>query len=226
MSHLVTIPVEVKSLPALYHACKRLGFTFHEGQQTFANYGRWVGDSPLPEGFLNADELAAFQALTPQEQKHYMTGVMAYCHHAITVPEERYQVGVHFRHGRYHLLFDSWQNNIADKIAGLPQAYAIELARLHASSQGHTCSERTLDDGSVELTIHDQVSPHSMPGVPPCISVAVSSAGLATITTTGYQGSACQLATVMLERSLGQKTSDTPTGDAYSASFQYEPPTY
>ena len=56
MSHISKIELEIQSLEDLKLACKRLGFTFIENQNTYQWYGRWVGDSPLPEG-INIDDL-------------------------------------------------------------------------------------------------------------------------------------------------------------------------
>ena len=53
MSHVVDIDLEVKNLPALKADCKRLGFEFHDNQTSFMWYGRWVGDTTLPKGFLS-----------------------------------------------------------------------------------------------------------------------------------------------------------------------------
>ena len=50
MSHLAKIELEIKDLAALRAAVQNLGYEFRENQQTYAWYGSWVGDSPLPDG--------------------------------------------------------------------------------------------------------------------------------------------------------------------------------
>ena len=58
MSHISKIELEIQSLEDLKLACKRLGFTFIKNQETYQWYGRWVGDSALPEG-INIDDLGS-----------------------------------------------------------------------------------------------------------------------------------------------------------------------
>ena len=67
MSHISKIEMEITDLESLKAACKRLGFTFQEYQKTYQWYGRWVGDTKLPEGILESD--------------------LGKCDHAIQVPE-------------------------------------------------------------------------------------------------------------------------------------------
>ena len=74
LSHISTIELEIKSLDALIQACQRLGFQFMKDQTTYQWYGRWVGDSPLPEG-INVKDIGK-------------------CHHAIRVPNCSYEIGV------------------------------------------------------------------------------------------------------------------------------------
>ena len=49
MSHVSKIELVIHSLDDLKDACQKLGFQFMENQKSYKWYGRWVGDSPLPE---------------------------------------------------------------------------------------------------------------------------------------------------------------------------------
>lgn len=136
MSHIVTIKTELRDLQAIRAACKRLGWTFVEGQRTYAWYGRYMGDSQLPEG-IAVDQLGK-------------------CDHAIRVPGASYEIGLKATGKGYAPLWDYWHTGGLPTNAGarLAQAYAVEKARAEARRQGHTVSERQLADGSVQLTIN------------------------------------------------------------------------
>ena len=141
MSHIAKISVEIKDLAALRQACARLGFGFQEGQRSYAWYGRYAGDTPLPEG-ITQDQLGK-------------------CDHAIRVPGAKYEIGLVQQEGRYALLWDSWEEGGLAQILGanaerLVQAYAIEAAKNAAVAQGHSVYEEVLEDGSVRL--HVQVA--------------------------------------------------------------------
>ncbi len=88
MSHIARIELEIYSLEELRRACKQLGLTFCEGQQTYEWYGRWVGDAELPEG-LSVDDLGK-------------------CDHAIKVPGATYEIGIKKIGSKYQLLYDYW----------------------------------------------------------------------------------------------------------------------
>ena len=49
--HVSSIKLKILSLDALRLACGRLGLEFREDQKTYAWFGRYQGDSPVPEGF-------------------------------------------------------------------------------------------------------------------------------------------------------------------------------
>ena len=86
MSHISKIELVIHSLEDLKDACRKLGFEFIKNQKTFKWYGRWVGDTPLPEG-INIEDLGK-------------------CDHAIRVPGCNYEVGVVKRGDHYTLLWD------------------------------------------------------------------------------------------------------------------------
>ena len=136
--HVASIKLEVKSLDALKLACQRLGLEFREGQTSFVWFGRFVGDAPLPEGFTQED--------------------LGKCDHAISVPGASYEIGVVFRNGVWHLMWDSWQTGGLEAALGtdankLRQAYGIEAAKLEAQRQGYSVWEQEMADGSIKLTI-------------------------------------------------------------------------
>jgi len=129
MSHVSTIELEIKSLDALIAACQRLGFEFAKNQKTYAWYGRWIGDSPLPEG-ITTDQLGT-------------------CDHAIKVPGCTYEIGVVKRQNKHILLWDSWESALRLKIgqdAGIvKQAYTVEAVRQEATQKGYRVIEKKTD---------------------------------------------------------------------------------
>lgn len=137
MSHISKIELEILSLEDLKLACKRLGFTFIENQNTYQWYGRWVGDSPLPEGIdINA---------------------LGKCDHAIKVPECTYEIGVVKRGLKYILLWDSWHTGGLEKKIGinagiLKQSYTIERIRREAKRKNYQVKE-IKQDQSMRLVL-------------------------------------------------------------------------
>jgi hypothetical protein len=126
MSHISRIELEIKDLQCLKEACKRLGFEFCENQQSYQWYGRWVGDSPLPEG-VTEDQLGK-------------------CDHAIKVPGAQYEVGVVRKGNGYILLYDDWIKGGLRKKLGvnaglLKQAYTIETLRKEARQKNYRFHE-------------------------------------------------------------------------------------
>jgi hypothetical protein len=126
VSHVSKIELEIKSLEDLKLACQRLGFAFCQDQKTYAWYGRYVGDSPLPKGFAEEE--------------------MGKCDHAIKVPDCGYEIGVVKQEGAYTLLWDSWYSGgLEEKIgkdAGiLKQAYTIERIKREARRKNYQVRE-------------------------------------------------------------------------------------
>jgi hypothetical protein len=132
MSHISKIELEIQSLENLREACNQLGFQFMENQKTYKWYGRWVGDSPLPEGIKIED--------------------LGKCDHAIRVPDCEYEIGI-IRHDKnYTLLWDYWyRGGLEDKIgpnAGkLKQAYTIARVKKEASRKRYRIREKRMDNG-------------------------------------------------------------------------------
>ena len=73
MSHVAIVDVEITNLDWLAQAAKSLGLEFCAGQQTYRWFGRYAGDSPLPEGFSAAD--------------------LGHCDHAIKLRDQTWERG-------------------------------------------------------------------------------------------------------------------------------------
>ena len=132
MSHVARIEIDIKDLDALKAACVQLGLEFVPNQQSYAWYGQYVGDTPLPDGFTAAD--------------------LGRCDHAIRVPGARYEVGVVHRNGKYHLLWDFYRSGGLERVLGkgagrLKQAYSVERVRREARLQGYRLRERRTERG-------------------------------------------------------------------------------
>ena len=137
MSHISKIEVRIDDLDALKAACRRLGFQFSKGQNTYKWYGRWVGDSPLPEG-ISKEELGK-------------------CDHAIIVPDCEYEIGVVKKGNHYILLWDSWYRGRLKKKIGknagiLKQAYSIERVKTEARKRAYHIAEKRTQQG-IRLTL-------------------------------------------------------------------------
>jgi len=127
MSHISKIELKIKDLEALKMACKRLNLKFRKNQKTYKWYGRFVGDTVLPEG-VREEELGA-------------------CDHAIHVPGADYGIGVLQRGKENILLWDSWIKGGLEKKLGkdagkLKQIYAIEKIKLEARKRGLKIREK------------------------------------------------------------------------------------
>jgi hypothetical protein len=139
MSHIVSIPFQCRSLDAVRAACGRLGFTFCEGQTAYRWWGRWEGDTPLPD--------------------HVRVEDLGKCHHAIKVPGVTYEVGIVANaDGSYDLRWDYFDNALCVAMGGqnadkFRQTYQIEVARIEARRKGARFQEFRLPDGTVKLRI-------------------------------------------------------------------------
>jgi hypothetical protein len=137
MSHVSKIELEILSLEGLKSACQKLGFSFQENQKTYQWYGRWVGDSPLPEG-INLEELGK-------------------CDHVIKIPECAYEIGVVKRGQKYVLLWDSWhagglEQKIGKDAGLLKQGYTIERIKREAKRKKYQVREIKTDQ-SIRLVL-------------------------------------------------------------------------
>jgi hypothetical protein len=144
MSHIATVKVEINDLQSLKDACKAKGWTFKEGQKTYRWYGRWMNDTPMPEGWT-----------------HENLKTLGTCDHAISIPGASYEVGVRAKaDGTFEIVWDFWsQGGLVEKLGGksapvLSQAYTVARAKNEAYRNGYAVeSEDVLQDGSVRLRI-------------------------------------------------------------------------
>ena len=137
MSHISKIELVIHSLEDLKEACHQLGFEFMENQKTYKWYGRWLGDTPLPEG-INIEDIGK-------------------CDHAIRVPGCTYEVGIIRCGDHYILLWDYYHvGGLVQKIgpnAGiLKQAYTVARIRKEARQKGYRIREKKMDQ-SIRLVL-------------------------------------------------------------------------
>jgi len=117
MSHVVCIKNSIKDLGALKKATAKLGLAFYENKTSYKWYGRYVGDYPLPEGFVKEE--------------------LGKCLHAIGIPNDKkaYEVGVvrSKTDEGYALLYDFWAGGhgleavIGSGASNIVQGYAQQL---------------------------------------------------------------------------------------------------
>ena len=132
MSHISKIELVIQSLEDLKEACRQLGFEFMENQKTYKWFGRWVGDTPLPEGVKIED--------------------IGKCDHAIRVSGCEYEVGVIRRGDNYILLWDYYhagglEPKIGPNAGILKQAYTVARVRKEARQKGYRIREKKMDQG-------------------------------------------------------------------------------
>lgn len=144
MSHVTTMPIQVKDLKALELAAKELGMELVQ-QSTFRWYGTHVGDYPLPQGFTKED--------------------MGKCEYALRLKgnSRAYEVGVcKRRDGKagYTLLWDFWagghglQAAVGKDGQKLIQGYAVQVARQELQKfnrDGFRMTQHRKPDGTVVL---------------------------------------------------------------------------
>jgi len=136
MSHISKIELKIKDLAALKTACQECGYQFIENQKSYKWYGRFVGDSPMPEGLTEAD--------------------LGKCDHAIKVPGADYEIGIKkMGGGHYEMMFDYWRSGgLEGKPDKLLQPYAIAATRRAVKANRYRVyRENKLDNGAVELRI-------------------------------------------------------------------------
>ena len=137
MSHISKIELVIHSLADLEVACCKLGFEFIKNQKTYKWYGRWVGDTPLPEGVKIED--------------------IGNCDHAIRVPGCEYEVGVVKRGDHYILLWDYYsvgglEVKIGPNAGKIKQAYTVARVRKEARRKGYRVLEKKIDQ-SIRLVL-------------------------------------------------------------------------
>jgi len=137
MSHISKIELVIHSLEDLKDACRQLEFEFMKNQKTFKWYGRWVGDTPLPEGIKIED--------------------LGKCDHAIRVPGCEYEVGIVMRGDHYILLWDYYsvgglEVKIGPNAGKIKQAYTVARVRKEARRKGYRVLEKKIDQ-SIRLVL-------------------------------------------------------------------------
>jgi hypothetical protein len=75
---------------------------------------------------------------------------------AVQLPEWQYPVVADLATGQ--LKYDNFGGRWGDQthLDAFLQSYAVERAKIEARRRGHTCTEQTLADGSIKLTIQVQ----------------------------------------------------------------------
>jgi hypothetical protein len=149
VSHITKIDTEIKDLNALAQACEELGLELVLGKKDYRWFGRFIGDSPLPQGFRK-DELGK-------------------CEHAIRVKNAKgdtYEVGVvKRRDGRngYTLLYDYWAggNGLIDKIGNgaktLTREYTLQAAMKKCRQKGMTVVRSIAANGKPQMIAKQRV---------------------------------------------------------------------
>lgn len=146
MSHISTISLKILDLAALREAVKSFGGEWVENQKTYRWYGRYVGDTPLPQG-MTEDQLGK-------------------CEHAIRIPGVSYEIGVvKLKEGGYTLAYDYYDYQACGHDGGkltalfgkglqkLVQSYAVTKACLTAKKQGWTVQKQALPNGTIKLVM-------------------------------------------------------------------------
>lgn len=159
MSHVVSVDVEFADLSALKAACKQLGWTFHEDFKTYRWFGRWVDDSPVPDGIFSPEETARIRAMSKPERQKFMTEFLGNCEHKISVPGANYDVGIVRKHnGKWTMLWD-WFDGRLHKAMGdnkgsvLRQAYGVAKTTIEARRQGYRVQQIRKPDGTIRLAL-------------------------------------------------------------------------
>lgn len=200
MSHVVKVKTVIKSLSALKKAAERCGLEFVEGKKTYKWFGRFVGDSPMPENFCWT---------SPATGKKYGDGPyeLGKCDHVLRIPNSNtaYEVGVYkTTDGNHSITWDWWQggnglqsrigvgSSDADKLLG---EYAFAVAEEVAITNGWM-TERT-DQGLV-ISIWDPVA-QTMG------TVTITADG---VDANGFIGGACQDPVTRISEAIGVKTDE------------------
>jgi len=142
MSHVTTIDAkEFYDILSLKRMCENQGWEFIEGKETFAWFGRHVGDFPIPEGFEAKD--------------------MGRCSHAINIPGCRYEVGVVRKNDKWVLLYDFYspgglKTRLGENAGLLKQTYNIAKTQVtcRAHARGWTQGAVKGREGWQELTVN------------------------------------------------------------------------
>jgi len=125
MSHISRIQLDVNNLNCLEKAVKKLGGTFHKNKTEFS----------------------------------YYAGRKGKCLHAASFPNCSFDLGIiKGENNDYVLQWDSYSSGGLSKVLGenankLKQTYAVEVAKNVAKMQGYIFTEKTKENGVIELKI-------------------------------------------------------------------------
>lgn len=135
--------VSIRDLAALETAVKELGGIFVANQKTYRWYGRYVGDTKLPDGIKESD--------------------LGKCQHVIRVDGAGYDIGVVRQpDNSYRLLWDYWgqgqklaetfgrNGNNLDK---LMQSYSRQATISAAKRAGYFVREKTTATGHIKMSL-------------------------------------------------------------------------
>lgn len=161
MSHIITTKgVPFLDLETLQRAFQRLGGTFKANQKTFQWFGTWVGNTSAPLEFFSDEERARFESLNDEARREWLTELFGHCDHAVQFPDCSYEVGVVWKGGRWHLLWDSWYSGGLDKVLGeagsespFNRAYSEAGIILDAERQGWSWSESKCVNGNTLIEV-------------------------------------------------------------------------
>lgn len=159
MSHIQHVKCELRDLQAVEKACQRLGWKLVLGQSRYRWFGRWMGDSPIPEHLFSAGELQTLQEMTREKRSAFLTNYLGNCDHAIRIPGATYEIGLLKINGVYQPVWDNWRTgglaglSSENGMGGFLQAYALEAAKAEALRNGHTYQEEVLQDGTIKARI-------------------------------------------------------------------------
>lgn len=140
MSHIAQIKCEILDLNILKKAVENFGGQLKLNQKTHKWYGRWVGDTPMPDG-MTVEELGK-------------------CDHAISFPNAQYEIGVikdKYNPNKYNLFYDYYFSGGLDKVVGegagrLVAQYEMEQVMNTAIIKGKTFIQN-FDNKNKKLTL-------------------------------------------------------------------------
>ena len=139
MSHMKRMKTKSSfELSVIKRLCADEGWKFMENQKTYKWFGRWMGDSPLPEG------------MTVEEIGH--------CNHAIQVPGCSYEIGLVEMGDKVDIRFDFWHSGGLDKAIGVEgqifrKLYSFTKAKIACEYHGKAYQEETLENGARKLVV-------------------------------------------------------------------------
>jgi hypothetical protein len=152
--HVVDLEVQIKDLEALKKCVERLGWAFKEGQKTYAWWGHWVDDSPVPRHIFSEEEYQKILAMPDYERKAYLSERLGHCEHAISVPGCSNEIGVLWHEDQWKLVWDYAGGRLSqDQCAHVPQTYGVCLAELTAQRQGQAYTTTYLENGDAVVKV-------------------------------------------------------------------------